>query len=347
MVCVHHASPLHTQLRPPPTLGIIIPVEEAILFRIGIDDAAHRSMFGCHLRLDTPPSLAISRNDNCAFHGNPEPIQLLVVLAVSIVHIYKRRGYVAIHGVRVVGRQLLSSLISCRIRRHDRFLELCPVNRWPDHFQNTLFGRGKENLESLDVRVISPLLELRQNPLRIFLVVGRPDMMRTSTQALHVIAQVVSDDAILKLSFPIALAVRRLRCKARQRSKCGGSRDLLRCTELKKGKCQDTGDQRSEQIQGPSADWFELSLPAKGRNYKGRDMVPMRSKTRPTTRSQRGASNGNADSARSPVQESMILRRTRRARCRRTFTVLSVMSRICATSSMLSCSTSRSMNTLR
>jgi len=55
-----------------------------------------------------------------------------------------------------------------------------------------------------DFGIPAPFLEFRENPLRIFLVVSRSDMVRAGAQPAHVFALVVRAGNCAKLRFPIA-----------------------------------------------------------------------------------------------------------------------------------------------
>ena len=65
-----------------PPAGIVIPVVEAILPRIGINNAPDGAMLGRHLGLDPAPGVSVARNDDCPLHRNSQPVELLVVFAM-------------------------------------------------------------------------------------------------------------------------------------------------------------------------------------------------------------------------------------------------------------------------
>src|SRR5207249_6292708 len=57
-----HAPPLHSILRPPPALRKRLPARIPVIVRIGINNAANRSMLSGNERLDPAPRMAIPRN---------------------------------------------------------------------------------------------------------------------------------------------------------------------------------------------------------------------------------------------------------------------------------------------
>src|ERR1039458_207846 len=121
----------------------------------------------------------------------------------------------------LIGRQLLGDLIGGRIASDRRLLQLGSELGRLDHFDDALFGRRKKHLEGFDVRVKSPFFELGEDPVRIVFVVGRPHVVRTRTQALHVLTQILRDDTGLKFFLPIALCLRGLRRVASQTGSVG------------------------------------------------------------------------------------------------------------------------------
>src|ERR1700681_4970407 len=73
-----------------------------------------------------------------------------------------------------------------------------------DHFQDAFFWSWEKYLEGFDFSVPAPFLEFRENPLGVFLVVCRPDMMRARAKPAHVFALVVRAGNCAELRFPVA-----------------------------------------------------------------------------------------------------------------------------------------------
>src|SRR5208282_6546450 len=107
---LHHAARLYALLRAIGTSGIILPLEVAIVLRIGVNNAAHGSMFGRHLGLDTSPATAIARNHDRTLYRDSQPFKLFVVVAHAVVDVNQRAGDVSVDGICVVGGQLLRRL---------------------------------------------------------------------------------------------------------------------------------------------------------------------------------------------------------------------------------------------
>src|SRR5438445_159214 len=101
-----------------------------------------------------------------------------VFLRNTVVDVDQRRCDITIDGVGVVGRQLLAVLAGGWILRHARLLELGHEFGWLEQLDATLLGRGEKNFKGFNVRVQTPFFESRQNPVSVFLVVRRADMMR-------------------------------------------------------------------------------------------------------------------------------------------------------------------------
>ena len=158
-------------------------------------------MLGCDFRLDAAPGVAVARDDDGAPDRNAAAIEILVVLRPSVVDVDDRAGDVAVDRVRVERRQLLVLLGRCRVLGHCRLFEFQRERRRRDHFDAALFRRREEHVVGLDARVPSPFLELREDPLRVVLVVGRAEVMRPRAHPLHVLADVlrIRDRAELRI----------------------------------------------------------------------------------------------------------------------------------------------------
>src|SRR6202012_613272 len=122
IVGVHDAAALHAVSRPQSAGWIIGAVEKSVLARIGVDDATDRTVFGCDLGLDTSPAGAVTGDDDCAFHRNPEAIEFVIVLAVAEIYVDERASDVSIGGIGVVRRELFRSLVRRRIDGERRLL---------------------------------------------------------------------------------------------------------------------------------------------------------------------------------------------------------------------------------
>ncbi len=130
---VHHAAPLHAVLRPHRALREHVAPEVAVVARVRVDEAPDGAVLGRHLRLDAAPGVPVAREDDLALHGDPQPVELLVVLGHAVVHVDERAGDVAVGRVRVVGRELLGLLAAGGIDRQGRLLEREPETRRRDH----------------------------------------------------------------------------------------------------------------------------------------------------------------------------------------------------------------------
>src|ERR1019366_1892035 len=124
----------------------------------------------------------------------------------------------------LIGRQLLGDLIGGRIASDRRLLQLGSELGRLDHFDDALFGRREKHLEGFNVGVKSPFFELGEDPVRILLVVGRTHVVRTRTQTLHVLTQVLRDDTGLEFLLPVALYLGGLRRVAGQTGTIGRRR---------------------------------------------------------------------------------------------------------------------------
>ena len=198
IVGIHDAATLHTFPRPPTSSGIVVPLKKPSPLGIGVDDASDSSMFGGNFGLDAPPSGSVTSDDDCTLDGNAHAVEFFVVFAIAVVHVHERGGHVSINGVGIVGGKLLGGLVRSWVDGESWFLQLGSEFCRSDEFDDALLGSGKEDVESFDVGVESPLLELGENPLGIVFVVGRSNVVGTGRQTAHVLADVCGDNSVLK-----------------------------------------------------------------------------------------------------------------------------------------------------
>ena len=158
---IHHAAALHAVPGSPSALGERFTFEVAVLVGVGIDQAADRPVLGRHLGLDAAPARPVPRDGDGAFDGDAQALELLVIGRNAVIDVDQRRRDVAVSGINVVGGQLLVVLARRGVHGHGRLLELGDEPRGFHKLHDAVFGRGEEHVKGLDVRVQSPLLELR------------------------------------------------------------------------------------------------------------------------------------------------------------------------------------------
>src|SRR5262249_39805308 len=105
-------------------------------------------------------------------------------------------------------RKLLRLLIRRRILRDWRLLQLGYESRRCNQLEDPLLRRGEQEVEILDLRIKTEILELRPNPLGIFFVLWGTNVMRTCAQALHIVAHIRRIGNGAKLLFPTPLGLR-------------------------------------------------------------------------------------------------------------------------------------------
>src|SRR5439155_1378470 len=111
-----------------------------------------------------------------------------------------------------------------RVARQRRLLQLRHELGRRDQLHHALFGRGKQNVERLDLRVEPEALELREDPFGVGLVVRRADVVRSRREVTHVLAQRVGARDRAELGFPLPLDLRRIGRVAAQVAGGGGGR---------------------------------------------------------------------------------------------------------------------------
>src|SRR5205814_3498976 len=171
IIGIHNTSPLHAETWTPAAGWIVVAFEVAIPFGVGINDATDGAVFGCHLRFYSAPPTPISHNDDRYFVGSSQPIELLVVFTITVVHVHKRSGYVAVNRVSVIGGKLLRCMTGSGIDGQHWLLQLGNKSCGLQQFEDPLFRRRKQNIERLDMCVKPPFFEFRKYPLGIVLVI--------------------------------------------------------------------------------------------------------------------------------------------------------------------------------
>ena len=102
---------MHAVGRPPSAFRKSLTLGVTVVARVGKDQAAHRAVLGRDFGLDASPTRAVTRHHDRPFHGNAQPLELLVVVGYAIVDIDERGGHLAVHRVGVISGQLLVVLV--------------------------------------------------------------------------------------------------------------------------------------------------------------------------------------------------------------------------------------------
>ncbi len=207
---VHHAAALHAVPGPPRTTRVDVALDVAVLPRVRVDEAADRAVLGRDLGLDAAPRPEIARDHDRALHRDSQALEPVVVGGDAVVHVDERCGDVPVHRVRVVRRELLGLLARRRISRHGRLLQLGDELGRRDELHHTLFRRGEQHVERLDLGVKPEALELGEDPLGVGLVVRRADVMGPRGKVPHVLPQGVGARDRAELGFPLPLDFRRV-----------------------------------------------------------------------------------------------------------------------------------------
>ena len=129
-------------------------------------------MLGGDLGLDAAPRPAVARDHNGSLYRHTHAVKTLIIGAYTQVYIHQRRGHIAVDAVGVISRQLLGLLVGGWVPGHRRLLQLRLIGSRRNQGKGAFFGCGKEDVEGFNLRLQPPLFELRQDPLRIFLIVG-------------------------------------------------------------------------------------------------------------------------------------------------------------------------------
>ncbi len=91
------------------------------------------------------------------------------------------------------------------IAGHSRLLKLGREMAGRHQFQEALLGRREKHIIGFELRIQPKLLEFRDGPIGVVLVVGRSDMVRARAEPLHVGAQVGRIRNGAELGFPVML----------------------------------------------------------------------------------------------------------------------------------------------
>src|SRR5207245_10479510 len=108
---VRDAAALHSILRTHGTRGKRVALVEAVLMRVGENEAAYGAMLGGDFRLDAPPGAEVARDDDGAFDGDAYALELFVVVGNAEVDVNERRGDVAVNCGAVAGGERTGVLI--------------------------------------------------------------------------------------------------------------------------------------------------------------------------------------------------------------------------------------------
>ena len=188
---IHHAAALRAFGRTHGAFGIRLAAVVAVVFGVGVDDAADGAVLGSDLGLDAAPGLAVAGDDDGSFDGDTHGVEFLVVRGRAVVDVDERCGDVAIARVGVVGGELLIFLVRGGIDGEDRLVEFGGESVGAEEFELAGFWRGEECFHLFDLGVEAVGLELGDEPLGVVLVVGRADVVRARGEAAHVFANAI------------------------------------------------------------------------------------------------------------------------------------------------------------
>src|SRR5262249_56369380 len=84
---IHHAAALRAVFVPVRAFRIDVSLVIAVLFRVGVDDAADRAVFVRDLRFDSSPARAVAGDDYLALHVDAHLRQLLVIGGPPLIYV--------------------------------------------------------------------------------------------------------------------------------------------------------------------------------------------------------------------------------------------------------------------
>ena len=103
---VDHTAPLNAELRSEGPSRIHVSLVIAVVTRVRIDQASHRTMFPGHFGFDAAPASPVTRDDDLALDAHAPLLETRVILGNTVVNIHELRRDIAVTGVRVEGWQL-------------------------------------------------------------------------------------------------------------------------------------------------------------------------------------------------------------------------------------------------
>jgi hypothetical protein len=214
---VLHAAALHTFFRAPRAGGVRVAGEVAVLVRVGINNAAHRAVFGGHFGLDSAPRSAVARDHDGALHRDAVARQFFVVRGHSVVDVDQRRGHVAVNRVALY----VGSCSDCWFEVGSSWIAGSCSLAWnlvgATSSTARFLRRGIQHVESFDLRLESIFRQASRDPFGVLLVVGRPYVVGMRGKQLHGVAHAVRRRDGAELLLPLALGARRFVGVARKR----------------------------------------------------------------------------------------------------------------------------------
>ena len=180
---VGDGAALDPVFRPKATLGIDVAGEVAVVSRVGVEDATHRSALGRHLGLDPAPRTAVARDHDLAFDVDSPALELFVVVGHAVVDVHQLSPDVTIDRVGIEGRQSVG--LFARVLAHrDLFEGGGELRRCQQLDEARLRGR-EEHLELFDPRVVAPGAKQLRHEFGVRLAVERAHVVWLRRHALH------------------------------------------------------------------------------------------------------------------------------------------------------------------
>src|SRR5271154_3245394 len=206
---VRDAAALHSIYRAIGSLGENFALRVSVFVWIGKNQAANGAMFRSNFRLNATPRAVVARDNDGALDGDAHALELLVVRGHTKIDVDQRSGHVSVYRVRVVGRKLFGRLVRSGIFFYDGLLQLCG-EYWLairiHQFDGTLFRRGHKHVERFDMRIETEFLVLRQQPIGVFFIVRRTNVMRPRGKVFHVASDFIRIRNGFHFFFPLAFS---------------------------------------------------------------------------------------------------------------------------------------------
>src|ERR1700722_16071595 len=117
-----HRTTLHALHRAPRAGRIRVARGITVITRIGVDDAAYRTVLACQLGLQPAPTIAVACDRDSPADRDAAARELLVVFRHPVVDIHELPGHVPVCPIYVVRRQNISGDLRAAVARDRRLV---------------------------------------------------------------------------------------------------------------------------------------------------------------------------------------------------------------------------------
>ena len=205
---VRDGTALNAVVRAITPLGIDVARPVAVLVGVGIDDAPGGAVLLRKLGLEPAPAAAVAHDHDLSLDVQGAPLELGVVGRHPEIDIDEVRRHVPVRAIDVVGGEGTGGVARRPVAGDLGLIQPGLEVHGGHKLERDALGRRVQDIECLDPRVPSPLLELPEHEIRIRLVMRRTHLVRLRGHPLQPYPQLSRVERRVEVLFALLLGRR-------------------------------------------------------------------------------------------------------------------------------------------